>query len=455
MTSNVIPLPAPTVPVAAERVLRGNDNGTYTVPSRSTYPHQWNWDSALAALGWAELDPARAWTELETLAGARDGRGMIPHIAFHTRIPDRVNGRLRSVLTAVARPYARYLPGPRWWGKRFSVDGRRISGITQPPLAATCARLLFEEHPDERRARALLRPLLDWHRFLLEERDPRGTGEPVLVHPWESGRDNALEWDAPLWRVLPEVSVLHRRDTDSVDAAERPSDEHYRRFLTLVRRGTAIGWAQDRLARAGAFRVLDPGFSAILARACHDLAQLADRLGEEAIADESRSASERVAGAVRARAGSDGLIRAVDMVDESPLATTGAGSALAVLAPGLSREQVSAVAREVIGGRLASRYGVRTLAADDPERSARNYWRGPVWANVTWLCAHGLEEYGEHDVAATLRARLLEAVEGGGMREYVVPDSGRGLGAQRFTWTAALALRTVRGQAEAAQADAA
>jgi mannosylglycerate hydrolase len=455
MTSNVIPLPAPTVPVAAERVLRGNDNGTYTVPSRSTYPHQWNWDSALAALGWAELDPARAWTELETLAGARDGRGMIPHIAFHTRIPDRVNGRLRSVLTAVARPYARYLPGPRWWGKRFSVDGRRISGITQPPLAATCARLLFEEHPDERRARALVRPLLDWHRFLLEERDPRGTGEPVLVHPWESGRDNALEWDAPLWRVLPEVSVLHRRDTDSVDAAERPSDEHYRRFLTLVRRGTAIGWAQDRLARAGAFRVLDPGFSAILARACHDLAQLADRLGEEAIADESRSASERVAGAVRARAGSDGLIRAVDMVDESPLATTGAGSALAVLAPGLSREQVSAVAREVIGGRLASRYGVRTLAADDPERSARNYWRGPVWANVTWLCAHGLEEYGEHDVAATLRARLLEAVEGGGMREYVVPDSGRGLGAQRFTWTAALALRTVRGQAEAAQADAA
>jgi hypothetical protein len=45
---------------AAERVLRLNDNGGYTVPSRSTYPHQWNWDSALAALGWAELDCDRA-----------------------------------------------------------------------------------------------------------------------------------------------------------------------------------------------------------------------------------------------------------------------------------------------------------------------------------------------------------------------------------------------------------
>ena len=67
---------------AATGVLRANDRGSYTLPSRSTYPHQWNWDSALIALGWAELDPARAWTELETLAGARDEQGMLPHIAF-------------------------------------------------------------------------------------------------------------------------------------------------------------------------------------------------------------------------------------------------------------------------------------------------------------------------------------------------------------------------------------
>jgi Glycosyl hydrolase family 63 C-terminal domain len=455
MTSNVIPLPQVSLPIAAERVLRGNDNGGYTVPSRSTYPHQWNWDSALAALGWAELDPDRAWTELETLTGARDDQGMIPHIAFHTRVPDRVNGRLRSLLTSVARPYARYLPGPRWWGKRFSVDGRRISGITQPPVAAMCARLLFERHPDERRAAALLPPLLTWHRFLLEERDPRGVREPVLIHPWESGRDNALEWDAPLWRVLPEVSVLHRRDTDSVDAAERPSDEHYRRFLTLVRRGTRIGWDQVCLARGGAFRVLDPGFSAILARACHDLALLASDLGEEAIAEESRSGSERVAEALRARVSSDGLIRGVDMVDGSPLTHLGAGSALAVLTPGLTKDQVGAVSREVLDGRLASPFGVRSLDADDPERSPRNYWRGPVWANVTWLCAHGLHEHGEHEAAATLRARMLDVVEGGGMREYFVPDSGRGLGAQNFTWTAALALRTRNAQVRAARREAA
>jgi mannosylglycerate hydrolase len=441
MHATVLPFPGSELRSSAATILRGNDTGAYTLPSRATYPHQWNWDSALAALGWAELDPGRAWTELETLAGARDAQGMIPHIAFHTRVPERVNGRLRGLLTMVAVPYARYLPGPRWWGRRFSADGRRISGITQPPVAATCLRMLFEERPDERSAAGLLAPLLAWHRFLLEERDPRGTGEPVLIHPWESGRDNAVEWDAPLWRVMPEVAVVHRRDTDSVDAAERPTDEHYRRFLTLVRRGTAIGWAQERLARTGAFRVLDPGFSAILARACHDLAAVAEALGESRVAEESHRASERVAAALRARADSDGLIRALDMTDESTMPVTSAGSALALLAPGLDDKCVAAGRAAVLRGPLSSRYGVRSLDGAHPERSPRNYWRGPVWANVTWLTALGLDLHGEGRAAQALRAQMMLAIEGGGMREYFQPESGRGLGARDFAWTAALGLR--------------
>ena len=429
----------------AEAVLRSNDDGTYTVPSRATYPHQWNWDSALVALGWAELDPGRAWTELETLASARDAQGMVPHIAFHSRLSDRIDLRVRGILTRFARPRARYLPGPRWWGVRQSVDGRRISGITQPPLAATCARILFEDHPDETRARALIAPLLSWQRFLLEERDPLGLGEPTLIHPWESGRDNAVEWDAPLARVVSEVTVLHRRDTDSVDAAERPSDKHYRRFLTLVRRGTEAGWPQERLARGGPFRVLDPGFSAICARGCADLAWLAEQVGEQHAAEECALAAERVGSALRARASADGLLRAVDLTDDSTLEVTSAGSALALLSPDLTAKQVKAARALVSGGALTSPFGVRSLERGHPKLEPRNYWRGPVWTNVTWLAARGLELHGDADAAQVLRAQVVLAAAGGGLREYFAPDSGRGLGAQDFAWTAALTLRELAG----------
>ena len=423
------------------------------MPSRSTYPHQWNWDSALIALGWAELDPARAWTELETLMGARDEEtGLVPHIAFHTRLPDRLGGRLRGLLTQFARPSPRYMPGPIWWGTCISFDGRRISQITQPPIAATCMRLLFEDHPDERRARALIEPLIRWHRFLLEERDALGHSEPAIIHPWETGRDNAIEWDTPLWRVVPEVMVLRRRDTESVEAAERPTDEHYKRYLTLVRRATAAGWPQAPLARSGPFKVLDPGFSAILARAAADLAWLAEALGEERYAEESNRVSEYTASALGRRVDSDGLIRPLDLMDETPLEVTGAGSALALLTPGLERRAVDAARDLIVDGALASGFGVRSLEPDHPELEPRNYWRGPVWANVTWICAHALDLHGEAAAAATLRSRMLKAVEAGGMREYFLPDEGKGLGARDFAWTAALTLRELAAEGAGAEA---
>ena len=54
--------------------------------------------------------------------------------------------------------------------------------------------------------------------------------------------------------------------------------------------------------------------------------------------------------------------------------------------------------------------------------------------------------------AAALRVRMMEAIEGGGMREYFVPDSGRGLGARDFAWTAALCLRELGRAAEGSAA---
>ena len=421
----------------AAAVLRADDAGTYTVPSKLTYPHQWNWDSALAALGWAELDPPRAFLELETLMGGQYRDGLVPHIAFRPALSAPIGTPARLQL-----PNGRgYLPGPAWWGRRSGADGRRISGITQPPLAATCLRLLFERTPVEPRARALLGPIARWHDFLLTDRDPAGRGEPVLIHPWESGRDNALEWDRPLSGVTPRLRMLRRRDTRSVDAIERPNDWEYVRFLSIVRNGTNVAWPQHDLAEGGEFRVLDPGFSAILARACADLAWLAEQLSETALAERSSEQSALVSDALRARADSTGMVWPVDLSDDEELQVVGAGSVLAALTPGLDGRMRDAIDRLVSeGGALCSRVGVRSLDRGSPDLQPRCYWRGPTWTNITWLCALGLRAAGDEPAALDLGKRLRSAVEEGGMREYFEPETGDGLGAQDFAWTAALVL---------------
>jgi hypothetical protein len=52
----------------AREILSANDRGNYTVPTSSgLYPAQWNWDSCLVALGFAQYDLPRAWQEVATL----------------------------------------------------------------------------------------------------------------------------------------------------------------------------------------------------------------------------------------------------------------------------------------------------------------------------------------------------------------------------------------------------
>jgi hypothetical protein len=61
----------------AAAVLHGNDAGTWTKASALLYPHQWRWDSAFIAMGWAHLDVRRAMTELEGLFAAQWSTGMV------------------------------------------------------------------------------------------------------------------------------------------------------------------------------------------------------------------------------------------------------------------------------------------------------------------------------------------------------------------------------------------
>src|SRR3954463_3868502 len=107
---------------AAREILRHNDRGGYTVPNGRVYPFQWNWDSAFVALGFATFDLDRAWREVETLFKAQWDDGFLPHIVFW-------------------KDDEGYFPGPDVW-----ASGREpvTSGITQPPVAATVVRKIWE-----------------------------------------------------------------------------------------------------------------------------------------------------------------------------------------------------------------------------------------------------------------------------------------------------------------------
>jgi len=410
---------------AACDILRKNDRGGYTVPNGRVYPFQWNWDSAFVALGFDAFNRNRAWTEIETLFSAQWDDGFLPHIVFWKEDPG-------------------YFPGPAVW-----ATGKNpvTSGITQPPVAATVVRKLWEgatgagTAEDYRQRLQILFPkLLAWHRWFHDYRDPDRRGVVVATHPWETGRDNSPEWDAPGEPIdVSNVGDYVRRDTSHLDAKMRPTKLEYDRYLALVQFGRATGWDHGRISAENPFRVADVGMSMILLRANRDLAWLADELGKGAEAAEIRSwieLAERGIGwlwndEVQAWCSRDVLTRR-----SSNFITS--ASFLSFYA-GLQDERRDDAMRGHFD-RIAAmvEYMVPSLDPADPGFQMVRYWRGPVWAVVNYMIGTGLNEAGDQMRADKVRGDTLALMERNGFYEAYSPIDGSGSGGDDFSWTAAI-----------------
>lgn len=407
----------------AKSVLRRNDLGTYTVPTHGLYPFQWNWDSCLTALGFSHFDEARAWTELDTLFASQWDDGMVPHIVFH----EQDDG---------------YYPGPEVWQTGRAVP---TSGITQPPVAGFAVRRMFERASDKplaaARARALLPKVHAWHQWFFRCRDPEGTGLVAIIHPWESGRDNSVDWDAALERVPTDgVEPFVRRDTQHANPAHRPTDEQYKRYIWLVQKFRSLGWDNDKLHDASPFRVVDPGFNAILLRSCADLADLADDLGEPAIAAASRArVSTGVAALDRLWSDDFGQFLCLDRTNDALIQSPSIGGLLTAVAP-ISQARGAALAARIDELSTRSTYLVPSHDPAAADFDSLRYWRGPVWLIVNTMIANGLDRAGQGEMADRIRTDSVRLIRKSGFAEYYDPITAEPCGGGEFTWTAAMVI---------------
>ena len=408
-------------------VLRENDRGSYTVPTKGLYPFQWNWDSCLTALGLAELDEDRAWTEIETLFAHQWPDGMIPHIVFHV-------------------PSDTYFPGPDVWGTDRPTP---TSGITQPAVAGFAVKRLFDRAGDKamaaERCRALMPKIDAWHNWFYANRDPHGEGVVAILHPWEAGRDNSVDWDEALAKVPTEgITPYTRRDTDHANPAHRPTKDQYDRYVWLVEHFRALNWDNSKLHDASPFQVVDPAFNAILIRACSDLAALAEALGEPAIALRNRGWAEKALTAMETLWSREhGRYLARDRVTGRLIESQSIGGLLPVFAP-IPAGRCQQVAQRIQGHLDVLGYIVPSHDPATAGYERQRYWRGPVWLVTNFMIADGLRNAGETAMADRIAQSSLELISKSGFAEYYDPTDGAALGGGRFTWTAAMVIEFLR-----------
>jgi hypothetical protein len=408
----------------AQDVLRANDAGRWTRPSPAQYPHQWNWDSGFASLGWATFDPARAAAEIESMLDARWSDGMVPHVRYDPR------------------HLADYFPGPDWWpGARAGVanPGELTSGISNPPVLALASVAVGESlggagHGFYER---VFEPLAGWLRWFRDARTLPGSPLPVMVHPWESGWDNSPRWDFLAAAGLRPRRRYRRLDTVHVGAGQRPTGHEYDGFLALVELLDGSNYDVRRYREQSPFCVHDVLIDALWHRAARAVNLVAGALSvpppfAATELDEYAAAFQEAHWDEAAGTWFD-----VDLVGGRRLAVATAAG-VASLAGGLAAPERAARAWAGYQKACAGLLPVPS-AAPGPAFEPDRYWRGPVWLILDWLVASGLELAGLGADAGAVRHAALE-LAGRGLNEYFNPRTGTPLGARDFSFSAGVTL---------------
>jgi Glycosyl hydrolase family 63 C-terminal domain len=423
---------------AAVKVLRQNNLGDHTRPSPRLYPHQWLWDSCFVAIGLRHVELDRARREIVSLFRGQWPSGMLPSMIFSDHVA--------------------YHAGPDIW-RSDSVPGlgtgSSTSCITQPPVVAEATVRVGELLPPGERLgfyRAVFPGLVRYHEWLYRDRDLEHTGLVALVHPWESGIEDSPPWTrvmraaAPLtiraFRCFVRAGLLDRwrPDVADVPAAERPTTDVYRTLYHLQRRIRAEGYDLARILRARGIPVVhDVLYNSLLVRANHHLRSIAAEIGVEVPA-ELRTWMEATPAAMEGLYANGGYWNR-DCRTGRLILARGIGGLTPLYAGTIPKRRADELAASVTSKEFWPHYGVASAPTDSPDFRPRGFWQGPVWVNLNWLIADGLDRSGHAGTGTRLREQTLELVgRAGAMYEHYSALDGRPGGSPDFSWTAALVL---------------
>lgn len=406
---------------SALELLDFNSTRSFILPSAGQYPHLWLWDACFHAIVLAQLRPELAARELDALFEGQQRDGMIPHVRFS---PD-VNPN-------------QYRPNPSDWG-----TGGMISGVTQPPLAATATKIVFQRTGDRALLRRAYSHIVRFHQWLKTVRDPEDCGLVAIVHPWESGMDNSPSFDGLKDEFLrdhlpPGFEPPPRADTLRVPASQRPTADYYLFYWGLIRMFRETGWNQKEMARRSPVFVADVLFNSIWARANEDLALLASTLGKKQDVERfSRWAAQtRLALRHRCWHAYDGFFYSFDLRAQRPIPVKTIGGFMPLFAKAATPSMADALVEHLMDRReFFYHLGVPSTSFQTPDFDSDRYWRGSIWINMHWLLAQGLMNYGYFDITSKIFDKSHQLVAKEGYWEYYNPFNGNGLGASHFSWS--------------------
>lgn len=425
----------------AIEILKKNWRGGFTVPTDKLYPFQWNWDSGFVMLGQQYYDLENAISELRSMLSGQWKNGMLPHIIFHSEAETT------------------YFPNFDFWNSEVNEGAPskpKTSGITQPPVFGFILKELWNKHKDNASfidfCYEAIPKIIDFHFFFYNYRDPNKEGLLHIIHPWESGRDNSPLWDEAMNKisiVKSELPNYTRRDTSIADPSERPTTDQYDRYVYLLEYAKNHHYDGEALMTQCPFMIQDTMMNALLIKSNEDILFLCDKLGIETKGLEEKQKLSKENYHKKLWKTDLKWHCCYDLKNDKYIEHKEIG-ALATLFAGFIDPQTASIYNNYLTD-LHKRdyYLCPSFDVESEFFDSKRYWRGPIWPQMNWLIAKGLDSFNYNKTAELVKNDLIELVSAHGFYEYfeaqksVAKSIQSGYGGNQFSWTASCILNLI------------
>lgn len=380
----------------------------------------WAWDSWKQAVATVRFNPELAKNNVRAL--------------FEYQITETDNVRPQDAGMIVDcifynKNYARRGDGGNW-NERNS----------KPPLSSWAVWEIFKVTGDKEFIKEMYPKLVSYHNWWYENRDHDGNGiaeygatvddahhgnafEPqaiIQAAAWESGMDNATRFDLE----------GHGRGDIGVQVFENKNAQ-----------GDVVGYSLNQESvDLNAYLYAEKLF----------LAKIATELGEDDGAQEFVEAARFVQNYIQANmfdveTGFFYDLQFDQMGNRWLLVSRGKGPEgwIPLWAKVATEQQAEAVKENIMDpSKFNTWLPFPTASKDNPKFDAARYWRGPVWLDQAYFGVVALDNYGYKDEADLMVKKLMDNAEGlkdgAPIRENYNPETGQGLNATNFSWSAAM-----------------
>ena len=406
----------------AQKILIRNRKKGYTLPTNNTlYPAQWNWDSAFIALGYSYFNLNFALKEIKTLLDGQWKDGMIPHILFHNTDTN-------------------YYPNHTAWNCGNKI---RSSGITQPPVLVSILKQIIDKNKitniQKKEIKKFIIKIKKSHEWFIKYRDPIKTGLVSILHPWESGYDNSSLWDEPMNKVKIEKNIQYKRaDNKVINPEHRPLNIDYDRYVTIKNDLRKKKYDPKKIFKTSLFNVVDIGFNSIFLKSNKDLIILLKKfnLDSSTIINYVKITEKNI---LKYFDKKKQTFFCFDLRNKKKIFIPSITNYLILYADIKNSKINDILIKNLKKHNLKEKYFFSSIKPNHKSFEEKRYWRGPVWINCNWFIQKGLMNKDEK-YSNKIKERTIRLVEKKGFHEYYSCKNGKPMGANNFSWSAALYL---------------